>query len=202
MATKTTKTVAAPAAKTPASNPVKTTKPSPVAAKTATPAPKTAAPAAKTAAAPANKAMDALAKAREARERSARLDRFIFKGELVEGAKKLAPQAQQIVNLIEAAGDEGITRQDLVKDMEGVVETRQPLGRILSYYQKAMIEQGYITVEQNTEPAPKTVKKAAKKAVDPTEAEEQTDESAEPAEPTEAPAEEQTEDQEAESDDV
>lgn len=85
--------------------------------------------------------------AKEAAARVAENDKFYFVGKPVEGAKKPAPQAQGIINIIEAAGKPGITRSELVKSMEGVITTKQPLGRILSYYQKPLIEGGYIRHE-------------------------------------------------------
>lgn len=82
---------------------------------------------------------------KEAAERAAANDRFHYKGQVVEGSKKLAPQAQNIVNLVQAAGDAGITRAELLKSMVGVVTTRQPMGRILGYYQKEIQDKGYVT---------------------------------------------------------
>lgn len=64
---------------------------------------------------------------------------------------KIAPQAQAIVNLVIAAGTDGITRKALVESMQGVVQTRQPESRILSYYQKTLTEKGFVTIET---PAP------------------------------------------------
>lgn len=109
-----------------------------------------------TKAAPANPAAPAntdKSAAKEAAQRAAENDRFVYAGKVVEGAKKLAPQAQNIVNLIQAAGKKGITRSELVKGMEGVVTTRQPLGRILSYYQKEIQEKGHVTMERAAVPA-------------------------------------------------
>jgi hypothetical protein len=62
--------------------------------------------------------------------------------------KKVAPQAQVIVNAVETAGKGGITREDLVKALDGNLTTRQPIGRIVSYYQKPLIEAGLITVDK------------------------------------------------------
>jgi hypothetical protein len=61
-------------------------------------------------------------------------------GKGVEPVKKIAPQARVIINAIEAAGQGGITRADLVANLKGVLQTRQPEGRILSYYQKLITE--------------------------------------------------------------
>jgi hypothetical protein len=67
---------------------------------------------------------------------------------------KIAPQAQQIVNLVIAAGKKGVTRKDLVASMDGVVVTRQPQGRILSYYQKLITENAMVTITPDTTAAP------------------------------------------------
>lgn len=64
--------------------------------------------------------------------------------------KKLAPQAQQIVNIIEAAGAKGLTRDEIIAKMKGVVKTRQPESRILSYYQKTIQENGMVTFTKAT----------------------------------------------------
>lgn len=68
-----------------------------------------------------------------------------------EGDKKLAPQAAAIVNILAANDAEGkpsMTRDSLVAVMEGVVETKQPMVRIFGYYEKPLIEAGYIEVEK------------------------------------------------------
>lgn len=62
---------------------------------------------------------------------------------LAQGTR-IAPQAQVIVNTIEAAGS--ITRENLEKACTGVLVTRQPVGRIISYYQKDLVAAGLITL--------------------------------------------------------
>jgi hypothetical protein len=61
-------------------------------------------------------------------------------------SKKLPPQAQTICNILEAAGEKGLTRAELIEKMKGVVQTRQPEGRILSYYQKLIQDRGMVTM--------------------------------------------------------
>jgi hypothetical protein len=85
---------------------------------------------------------------KEAREREAGKDVFTYLGKVKEGSKKLAPQAQCIVNIIEAAGKKGLTRKELGQEMKGVVLTKQPVGRILSYYQKMLVDRGYVEIEK------------------------------------------------------
>ena len=78
-------------------------------------------------------------------------DNDLFKAELPQPETKVAPHAAAIAKIVEAAGTAGISRKDLVSQMEGIVITKQPLARILSYYQKLLIENGFFTV---TEQAP------------------------------------------------
>jgi hypothetical protein len=79
-----------------------------------------------------------------ARAAKAEKDVFVF---VKDPEKKVAPQAQNIINLVKAAGKAGLSRADLVKQMKGVVQTRQPEGRILTYYQKLLTtETGALTL--------------------------------------------------------
>lgn len=52
--------------------------------------------------------------------------------------KRLAPQLVVIAEEIAQAGESGITRKDLIAALEtsGALKTKQPVGRIVSYYQK------------------------------------------------------------------
>ena len=60
--------------------------------------------------------------------------------------EKLAPQARVIVNTIETI--KTADREALVKALDGKLQTRQPIGRILSYYQKSLVEAGYLTITE------------------------------------------------------
>lgn len=61
--------------------------------------------------------------------------------------EKLAPQARVIVNTVESAG-KPLDREELVKALDGKLQTRQPIGRIVTYYQKLLVERGYITITE------------------------------------------------------
>jgi hypothetical protein len=100
--------------------------------------------------APNTSKQDAMKVARDARDSAAKNDRFVHVGKVAEGTKTLAPQAQTIVNAIQAAGKGGITRSDLVKSLDGVLTTRQPVGRIVSYYQKLITETGHVEIRPAT----------------------------------------------------
>lgn len=95
-----------------------------------------------------------MAQVRAARDEASKGDRFVYLGMVKEGTKKLAPQAQVIVNAIQAAGKKGVTRAELVDSLKGVLVTRQPEGRILSYYQTLIIDTGYIAMTKVTTVAP------------------------------------------------
>lgn len=96
-----------------------------------------------------NKDKDAKAEAadnaREAKEARRAKDVFKYQG---EAENKLPPQAQGIVNILKEAGKKGLSRAEIVEAMTGVIETRQPVGRILTYYQKRLVEEGCITIDQ------------------------------------------------------
>ncbi len=88
----------------------------------------------------------------QAKERAARAQNDVFMRNFKDGKPvppngKIPPQAQCIINVIEAAGKEGLTRADLVKNLKGVLVTRQPEGRILSYYQKDIQSCGAVTLK-------------------------------------------------------
>jgi len=89
------------------------------------------------------------AKATEAKTKKA--DAQVFTATGNESSKKLAPQARGIVNILKEAGKGGLTRAQLVEAMKGVITTRQPEGRILSYYQKLLVESGAVTIEDPAE---------------------------------------------------
>lgn len=86
--------------------------------------------------------------AKPAEERGGK-DKFVYVG---EPNCKVAPQAQGIVNVLKEQGKKGCTRKELVVALEGRIETRQPVGRILSYYQKKLIEAEAISLEKASEP--------------------------------------------------
>lgn len=94
--------------------------------------------------APANESQANAAAARAAKATA--LDSTVFKHTGAEPKEKLAPQAMEIIAIVKEAGEEGVTRKDLVARMEGRVKTRQPQERILTYYVKALVASGSVTV--------------------------------------------------------
>ncbi len=113
-----------------------------MAEKTTTKAPAAKAAAA-TATAPAANAAGTTAPAKPAAPKT--IDTFKFVKPVAEG-EKLAPQARVIVNVL-ADHKSGLTREDLNKALDGKLQTRQPIGRIVTYYQKTLVERGYITID-------------------------------------------------------
>lgn len=88
-----------------------------------------------------------IAAAQEARRRITDEDVFTYvRSPAIENAEKpLPPQAETILNAIKAAGPEGITRSQLVKVLSGALETRQPISRVLTFYQPRLKEFTTIT---------------------------------------------------------
>jgi hypothetical protein len=83
------------------------------------------------------------------RVKNDRFTRNMKDGKPVVPNGKIPPQAMVIINAVEAAGKAGITRGDLVKNITGVLVTKQPVGRIVSYYQKLVQECGAVTISPN-----------------------------------------------------
>jgi hypothetical protein len=57
---------------------------------------------------------------------------------------KLSPQAKQIMAALEGGS---LTRPKLIEKLKTTVTTRQPVERILAYYQKSLIEGGLVRIE-------------------------------------------------------
>ena len=73
------------------------------------------------------------------------IDTFKFVKPVAEG-EKLATQARVIVNVL-SEHKNGLVREDLVKALDGKLQTRQPIGRIVTYYQKLLVERGYVSID-------------------------------------------------------
>lgn len=71
--------------------------------------------------------------------------------------KKLAPQAMTIVNTLAALPNATATREALEKACTGVLMTKQPVGRIITYYQKNLVDHGYIALTKAPAAAPAPV---------------------------------------------
>jgi hypothetical protein len=106
-----------------------------------------------TGAAPAETKAPNAAEAAAAKQERMKNDKFTrnYKdGKPVPPNGKIPPQAMVIINAIEAAGKTGLTRAELVKNITGVLLTKQPVGRIVSYYQKLIsTESGAVTISAN-----------------------------------------------------
>lgn len=74
-------------------------------------------------------------------------DKFMFQKDLAEG-QKFAPQALLIVKHVKAHNS--ITRDQLCEELSKDPEfkTKQPVGRIVSYYQKDLVNAGLFTIEK------------------------------------------------------
>lgn len=83
-----------------------------------------------------------LAKGTGTRVPKVTVNRLTYVAPLKEG---LGGQQAQILELIKAAGDTGIDREKLVKQMKEVIVTKMDHSRLLSFYQKPLIENGNVT---------------------------------------------------------
>lgn len=71
--------------------------------------------------------------------------RFIF---VSDSGKRLAPQAEAIINIVRNSGKEGITRLDLIEEMKRQMPARQPHSRILAFYQRKLIEEARLKLQK------------------------------------------------------
>ncbi len=62
---------------------------------------------------------------------------------------KVPPQVKVIVDGVEAAGKRGILRSELVTNITPTLITRQPPERIISYYEKKIVELGLVTIQRS-----------------------------------------------------
>ena len=62
-----------------------------------------------------------------------------------EGAK-MPKQCQQILEILATAKDKTLNREVLLAEMTKVVETRQPIERILGFYQSRLVSGNYIRI--------------------------------------------------------
>jgi hypothetical protein len=87
-----------------------------------------------------------------------------------EGDVKLPPQAVTILKTLEALGPDFVTRDSLVAELDKVdgdrpnkLNARQPVERVIMFYQKRLVDEGFIELDK---PAaePKAKKERAAKA--------------------------------------
>ena len=89
----------------------------------------------------AQEAAQAATKERKVREDNSKWEFVPAKRRTDEQNKvKVAPQAQEIINVLEAEGP--MTRTELCANLSksGALKTRQPVERILAYYKKPLTE--------------------------------------------------------------
>lgn len=75
----------------------------------------------------------------------------ILPGRALAAEDKLATQARVIVEVVHEVGSK--TREELLDVLKDRVKTRQPIERILGYYQKTLETKGFIKVEKVAEAA-------------------------------------------------
>lgn len=71
--------------------------------------------------------------------------KYTFVKDPAEG-QKFAPQAVLIIKHVQSAGADGISKSDLVKALaaDEAFKTRQPIERIIGYYQKDLVNAGVL----------------------------------------------------------
>jgi hypothetical protein len=75
---------------------------------------------------------------------------------------KMPKQCQQILEILAKAKDKTLSRNVLLEEMKKIVETRQPIERILGFYQSRLVSGNYVRI--TAAPAPAKEAKEAKEA--------------------------------------
>jgi hypothetical protein len=71
---------------------------------------------------------------------------------------KMPKQCQQILEILGKAKDKTLNRSVLLEEMKKIVETRQPIERILGFYQSRLVNGNYIRISVAPAPAAKEAK--------------------------------------------
>lgn len=74
-----------------------------------------------------------------------KVSKFTFVKDFPEG--KGAPQARAILEIVKAAGPDGVDRATVVKTMESAIKTNMDRSRLLSYYTSRMVADGVFTTQ-------------------------------------------------------
>lgn len=67
-----------------------------------------------------------------------------FKSTTKNDTTGLVPQAKTIVDIVREAGT--ISKKDLIAKLSERLQTRQPAGRVLSFYKAKLVQDGYVSV--------------------------------------------------------
>jgi len=76
--------------------------------------------------------------------------------------EKVTPQARQMIDIIQAYGPDAVARSFIVAELTKVVKTRQPVERIVAFYQQTLGPKGtgLLAIEKTAAaPKPKKSKK-------------------------------------------
>jgi hypothetical protein len=71
---------------------------------------------------------------------------------------KMPKQCQQILEILGKANNKTLSRSVLLEEMKKIVETRQPIERILGFYQSRLVNGNYIRISAAPAPAAKGAK--------------------------------------------
>lgn len=110
---------------------------------------------------------------KEAKPRVTKSDsRFVLLKEL-EPASKMPLQCKQIVGILSAAEGKTLTRTDLLTAMTPIISTRQPIERILGFYQSRLVSGDWVRIEPIVAPVVPGTAPAATQTADAPVADEQ-----------------------------
>lgn len=97
---------------------------------------------------------DGKGKKKEPKPTKTGMNYILLKNYSAEGGTKMPLQCQQILKILDEAPDKTLEKKDLLAKMTEIVQTRQPIERILAFYQPRLISGEFIKMTPVIAPAP------------------------------------------------
>jgi hypothetical protein len=76
------------------------------------------------------------------------------------GSEKMPLQCRQILEILDKAEGKTLEKKDFLAEMTKIIQTRQPIERILAFYQPRILSGKYISMEKLTAPVAKAAEAA------------------------------------------
>lgn len=77
-------------------------------------------------------------------ETGTKMQKWFFKSD--KGADELPKQAQQILSVVRELGDKGVDRDAISNTLRGVIKTKQPIDRVVSFYRARLVSGGFVKI--------------------------------------------------------
>lgn len=79
-------------------------------------------------------------------ETGAKMQKWYFKAD-PKTQDELPKQARQILSVVKDAGAKGIDRDAIGQTLRGIIKTKQPIDRVVSFYRSKLVGDGYVKID-------------------------------------------------------